>query len=201
MTTSPRLYLASQSPRRLQLLRQLGIEPELLLPDENEDAEALELQLPKEKPLHYVERVALLKWHAARQRLKDRALPLAPILCSDTTVAIAGYILGKPASGAQATAMLKRLSGQRHEVLTAVVLGRSRPLALISRSLVTFRTMSATEIRNYVASGEPMGKAGSYAIQGAAQRWISELRGSYSGVMGLPLFETDQLLQKFRIRA
>lgn len=201
MNASPVLYLASQSPRRLQLLLQLGIEPELLLADHLEDAEALEAQLPREKPLQYVERVALLKWQAARKRLKLRALPPAPILCSDTTVAIGGHILGKPESAGDAAAMLKRLSGQRHQVLTSVVLGRSRPFAMTSCSWVTFRVLSQNEIRTYVASGEPMGKAGSYAIQGLAQRWISDLSGSYSGVMGLPLFETDQLLKKLRIRA
>ena len=196
----PVLYLASQSPRRLQLLRQLGLEPTLLLADHQEDVEALEIQQPKERPRSYVERVALLKWQAAFDRLKARGLPLAPILCSDTTVSLAGQILGKPNSSAEAVKMLKLLSGKQHEVLTSVVVGRLRPSLLTSRSLVTFRVISLTEIRQYVASGEPVGKAGSYAIQGPAQRWISDLRGSYSGVMGLPLFETDQLLRKFQIR-
>jgi len=199
--TPPVLYLASQSPRRLALIRQLCIEPHLLLPDEHEDAEALELPLSREKPLHYVERVTLLKWQAARARLRQRAWPAAPILSSDTTVALDGDILGKPESRAEAVRMLKRLSGRRHEVLTSVVLGRAKPQQLTSRSQVTFRPLSAKEIKAYVDSGEPMGKAGAYAIQGAAQRWISELRGSYSGVMGLPLFETDQLLHQVRLRA
>ena len=197
---TPVLYLASQSPRRLALIRQLGIEPTLLLADEHEDAEALEVPLHREAPLHYVERVALLKWHAARQRLLRRRWPTAPILSSDTTVTLDGHILGKPDSPQSAMAMLKQLSGRRHEVLTSVVVGRVKAHQLTSRSTVTFRLLSAKEIKAYVQGGEPMGKAGAYAIQGVAQRWISELRGSYSGVMGLPLFETDQLLRHVRLR-
>lgn len=199
---SPVLYLASQSPRRLTLLRQLGLEPQLLLPDADEDAEGLEAVLPHERPLDYVQRVTRLKWQAAAARRARRNWAVAPILCSDTTVAIGRQILGKPENSEHAQEMLMGLSGRRHEVFTAVALGRLRqPALLVSRSTVQFRVLSRAEVQRYVASGEPMGKAGAYAIQGPAQRWIQTLTGSYSGIMGLPLFETDQLLRRFRVIA
>ena len=198
----PSLYLASQSPRRLQLLGQLGVSPQLLLPDESEDAEALEASLPGERPQDYVIRVTQLKWMAASARRQRRGWVEAPILCSDTTVALRRIIMGKPGSEAEAIQMLMSLSGQTHEVLTAVAVGRlRRPTVMLSRSKVTFRKLSRAEVVRYVDSGEPMGKAGAYAIQGAAQRWITEIKGSYSGIMGLPLFETDQLLRRFRVIA
>lgn len=189
------IYLASQSPRRRQLLDQLGVRHELLLPDADEDAEALEAVLPGELPVDYVQRVTALKLQAARARLKRRGLPPAPVLCSDTTVALGRRILGKPADAGEAAAMLGALSGRSHRVLTAVAIGAGRrTLAALSVSKVRFAPLSPAGIYAYVASGEPFGKAGAYAIQGAMAARIERIEGSYSGIMGLPLFETAQLL-------
>jgi septum formation protein len=195
------VYLASQSPRRRQLLEQLGVAYELLLPDESEDAEALEAVLPHESPRHYVQRVTQLKLDAALSRLKRRRLPLAPVLCSDTTVALGREILGKPDDHAHAKRMLQQLSAQPHKVLTAVTLGTARKrLAALSTSQVRFAPLTPTQIREYVASGEPMGKAGAYAVQGRAAAFIEHMSGSYSGIMGLPMFETAQLLREWGFR-
>jgi septum formation protein len=189
------IYLASQSPRRRQLLDQLGVRHELLLPDADEDAEALEAVLPGELPVDYVQRVTALKLQAARARLKRRGLPPAPVLCSDTTVALGRRILGKPADAGEAAAMLGALSGRSHRVLTAVAIGAGRrTLVALSVSKVRFAPLSPAGIDAYVASGEPFGKAGAYAIQGAMAARIERIEGSYSGIMGLPLFETAQLL-------
>lgn len=192
------IYLASQSPRRRQLLEQLGVRHQLLLPDPQEDSEALELVLPNEAPLAYVKRVTQLKLDAALQRLKRRGLPMAPILCSDTTVALGRTIFGKPEHAADAIRMLSQLSNQTHRVLTVVALGtlRKREQAL-SVSRVTLEALSARQIQRYVATGEPIGKAGAYAVQGRAAAFISHINGSYSGIMGLPMFETAQLLGAF----
>ena len=194
------IYLASQSPRRSQLLEQLGVRHTLLVPntdgDLGEDAEGLEVALKNEAPAAYVARVTGLKLDAAVQRQKRRGLPAAPILCSDTTVALGRSILGKPADAADAAHMLRSLSGTTHRVLTAVALqkGRKRVQAL-SISRVTFAALTPAQIRAYVASGEPMGKAGAYAVQGRAAAFIEHISGSYSGIMGLPMFETAQLLR------
>ncbi|HVZ46580.1 MAG TPA: Maf family protein [Ramlibacter sp.] len=190
------IYLASQSPRRRQLLEQLRVRFELLLPDDTEDAESLEEVLAGESPAAYVRRVTLLKLDAAMQRLKHRGLPPAPILCCDTTVARGRAIYGKPADEADAFRMLRELAGTTHRVLTAVAIqhGRHRREAL-SDSRVTFAPMTPVQIRRYVATGEPMGKAGAYAIQGAAAAHISHISGSHSGIMGLPMYETAQLLR------
>jgi septum formation protein len=192
------VYLASQSPRRRQLLEQLGVAYELLLPDDSEDAEALEVVLPNEAPRAYVQRVTQLKLDAALARMKQRQLPTAPVLCSDTTVALGKTILGKPESNQDAQRMLRTLSGQTHRVLTAVALGtpRQREQAL-SISSVRFADMTAAQIKSYADSGEPMGKAGAYAVQGRAAAYIAHISGSYSGIMGLPMFETAQLLRAF----
>ena len=191
------VYLASQSPRRRQLLEQLGVRYELLLPGADEDAESLEDVLPGEPPARYVQRVTGLKLDAAVQRLKRRGLPAAPILCSDTTVALGRTIYGKPADARDAQRMLAALAGHTHRVLTAVAVqyGRKR-LAALSDSRVTFAAMTPAQIRHYVASGEPMGKAGAYAVQGAAAAHIAKISGSYSGIIGLPMFETAQLLRQ-----
>lgn len=191
------IYLASQSPRRRQLLEQIGLAHRLLLPAPGEDAEALERVLPGEAPARYVQRVSALKLDAAMARLRRLGLPPAPVLCADTTVALGRDILGKPADAREARAMLGRLSGQQHRVLTAVALqhGRRRVTAL-SQSWVRFAPLSAAQIRTYVATGEPMGKAGAYAVQGRAAAHIEHVRGSYSGIMGLPLHETAQLLRQ-----
>lgn len=190
------IYLASQSPRRRQLLEQLGVAHELLLPEPHEDAEALEAVLPGEPPARYVQRVTGLKLDAAMQRLKRRGLPPAPVLCADTTVARGRTIYGKPADAADAARMLRELSGATHRVLTAVAVqsGRTRRTAL-SDSRVTFARWTPAQIRAYVASGEPLGKAGGYAIQGRAAAHVSRISGSYSGIMGLPMYETAQLLR------
>jgi len=192
----PFIYLASQSPRRSQLLAQLGVEHRLLLPDANEDSEALEATLPREAPLAYVQRVTDLKLQAALARLRRRQLPLAPVLCSDTTVALGRAILGKPQDAADAARMLGRLAGRSHRVLTAIAVGDgARVVRACNVSRVTFAPLSADDIAAYVASGEPMGKAGAYAVQGLAAAFIARIEGSYSGIMGLPLFETAQALR------
>jgi len=192
------VYLASQSPRRRQLLEQLGVKHELLLPDEHEDAEGLEAVLPGESPTAYVQRVTALKLDAALARLKRRGLPAAPVLCSDTTVALGRTIYGKPADAADARRMLGELAGKTHRVLTAVAVGTPRRrLQALSASRVTFEPMSRQQIAAYVAGGEPMGKAGAYAVQGRAAAWIAHISGSYSGIMGLPMHETAQLLSSF----
>ncbi len=190
------IYLASQSPRRSQLLLQLGVAHELLLPDPQEDSEALEQVLPNEAPRSYVQRVTQLKLDAALERLKRRALPMAPVLCSDTTVAFGRTIYGKPGDATDAARMLTELSGRTHRVLTAVALGTPRRRArALSESRVTFDSLTKRQIDRYVASGEPLGKAGAYAVQGRAAAFISHVSGSYSGIMGLPLFETTALLR------
>jgi septum formation protein len=191
------VYLASQSPRRRQLLTQIGIQYELLLAGPEEDSEALETVMSGELPLTYVKRVTQLKLDAAVSRMNQRGLPNAPILCADTTVALGRHILGKPEDAKDALRMLKMLSGQTHRVLTAVAVASKRKRAIcVSVSQVTFAPMKLSEMKFYVASGEPMGKAGAYGIQGLAATYISEIKGSYSSIMGLPLFETAQLLKQ-----
>lgn len=190
------IYLASQSPRRSQLLTQLGVAHTLLLADPQEDAESLEDTVPGERPSDYVQRVTRLKLEAALRRRTLRALPPAPVLCADTTVALGDTIYAKPADAQDAARMLRALSGQSHTVLTAVAMGLGdHVVQACSVSQVTFAAMSDAEIQAYVASGEPMGKAGAYAVQGLAAAHISRISGSYTGIMGLPLFETAQLLK------
>ena len=195
------VYLASQSPRRRQLLEQLGVRYELLLPDATEDAEALEVVLKNEAPAAYVKRVTNLKLDAAVARLKRQQLQPAPILCSDTTVALGQIIYGKPNDAKDAKRMLADLSGKSHRVLTAVAVqsGRKRFDAL-STSKVTFDEMTQKQISAYVATGEPLGKAGAYAVQGRAALYITKIDGSYSGIMGLPIRETALLLQAAGIK-
>ena len=195
------IYLASQSPRRSQLLDQIGISHKLLLPAPDEDVESLELALPGESPMHYVKRVTALKLDAAVLRMKARQLPVAPVLCSDTTVALGREILGKPVHAKDAIRMLQALSGQTHRVLTAVAIqsGRKR-LTTVSLSRVTFAALSRAQIKAYVDSGEPMGKAGAYGVQGLAAAHISGMQGSYSGIMGLPVHETAVLLRQVGVR-
>jgi len=190
------IYLASQSPRRGQLLAQIGVRYEPLLPRADEDAEAIEAEREGELPADYVERVTLAKLHAARARLQRSGLPDAPILCADTTVALGRRILGKPRDAADAVQTLGLLSGQTHRVITAVAVssGASERLA-VSTSHVRFAAMPLAAIEAYVASGEPFGKAGAYAIQSGVAAWIEHIEGSYSGIMGLPLFETAALLR------
>ncbi len=198
----PFIYLASQSPRRSQLLEQIGVAHQILVADaaESEAAEALEIALKNEAPSAYVKRVTALKLDAAVVRLQQRGLPHAPVLCADTTVAMGRIIYGKPETEKDAVRMLTELSGHTHRVLTSVAVaygakGKKR-LQLVSESKVTFDNLSKAQITAYVASGEPMGKAGSYAVQGSAAMFIRHISGSYSGIMGLPLYETAQLLNK-----
>ncbi len=191
------IYLASRSPRRQQLLEQIGISFQLLAPADDEDAEALERVRPGEDPGKYVLRVTLAKADAARARLARRGLPAAPILVADTTVAVGGTILGKPVDAPDALRMLTLLSGRTHRVLTAVAVARGprRVESMVNVSRVTFARIPRTELEAYVASGEPMDKAGAYGIQGAIARHVRRIEGSYSAIMGLPLYETARLLR------
>ena len=194
------VYLASQSPRRAQLLGQLGVRHELLLADDGEDAEALEAERRGELPSAYVERITRAKLAAARARLRARGLPEAPILAADTTVALGRRILGKPRDAADARAMLRALAGHTHRVLTAVAVAAGRRnLFALNVSRVHFAALSAADINAYVAGGEPFGKAGAYAIQGGAAAWILRIDGSYTGIMGLPLHDTARLLRQARV--
>ena len=198
---APFIYLASQSPRRRQLLEQLGVAHELLLPnaagDIAEDAEAIEAERAGESPRDYVQRVTAGKLDAAVARHARRGLAAAPILCSDTTVALGLQILGKPADADDARRILRLLSGTGHEVLTAVAMqSGAQRLQALSISTVQFAPMSEAQIDAYIATGEPMGKAGAYGIQGLAAAHIAEIRGSYSAIMGLPVYETAGLLRQ-----
>ena len=204
------IYLASQSPRRQELLTQIGVRFELLLADLNEDAESLEIQLPNEPALAYVKRVTLAKLTAAKQRFDARGLPSAPILCADTTVALMEedgksnkeIILGKPSDHQDAKRILHLLSGKTHQVHTAVAVMRNphinddKPRLLLSSSQVTFKSLTDEEINAYISTNEPMGKAGAYGIQGIGGCLISSISGSFSGIMGLPLYETSQLMHE-----
>ncbi len=192
----PFVYLASKSPRRQELLRQIGVRFELLVTDDDPGDEALEAPLAGESPTGYVQRVTLAKAGAARERWVQRALPAAPIVVSDTTVAIGGRIFGKPVDANDARRMLRALSGRTHRVLTAVaVLRGARTEMSTNVSRVTFARIAASDIDEYVAGGEPFGKAGAYAIQGAVARFVRRIEGSHSGIMGLPLYETSRLLR------
>jgi len=195
------VWLASQSPRRLQLLEQLGVAQRPLLPGPDEDAEALEAEHPGERPEDYVCRVTRAKLQAARRRLAARGLELAPILCADTTVALGRRILGKPADAEDAARTLAALSGRTHRVLTAVAVSRgARTLLALSTSRVRFGVLPPAVIARYVAEGEPFGKAGAYAIQGRIAAFIERIDGSHSGIVGLPLFETRRLLVEAGVR-
>ena len=198
---SPMIYLASQSPRRRQLLDQLGVRYTLLLPDDADAAEALEAVRPGEAPAAYVRRVTRLKLDDAVQRLRDRQWPPAPVLCADTTVARGRAILGKPGNAQEAGDMLRQLAGVTHRVITAVAVqaGDSRHEAL-SESRVRFAPLGDDDIAAYVASDEWQGQAGGYAIQGRAAAFIEHISGSHSGIVGLPLFETARLLRRAGVR-
>ena len=192
----PSIYLASQSPRRQSLLSQMGQGFVLLLPDPSEDVESLEATQTGELPLDYVQRVTALKLRAALNRWRLRELSLAPILCADTTVALGTEILGKPQDREQARAMLRALSGKTHSVFTAIA--AATPLEerhAIRVSQVRFATWNVAELEGYLDGGEWEGKAGAYAIQGRAAAHIAHIEGSYSGIMGLPLCETADLLR------
>lgn len=193
------IYLASRSPRRRELLTQIGVRYHLLLFRERADSgvEVDEALLEGEAADAYVERLARAKADAGWRRMLQRNLPPAPVLAADTTVALEGRIFAKPVDRLEAADMLAALSGRTHEVLTAIALRHGDELhSALSRSEVRFKELSPAEIRDYVATGEADDKAGAYAIQGRAAKFIIELSGSYSGVMGLPLYETAQLLER-----
>ena len=192
------IYLASKSPRRRELLKQIGVQYELLMVREQSPRVDVD-----EAPLHdesghaYVQRVALLKASLAVKVMRERRLPLRLILAADTTVTMDGEVLGKPVDPNDAERMLRRLAGESHQVLTAIAVAAGGEIKhALSTSFVTFAPLSDDEIRRYVHSGEPMDKAGGYAVQGGAARFIAKLSGSYSGVMGLPLYETTTLLRQ-----
>jgi septum formation protein len=194
------VYLASQSPRRQELLRQAGLRFALLEPDPHEDVEALEAPLAGEAPTRYVNRVVTAKAEAARARLARRGLAAAPIVVADTTVAVGGTMLGKPLDADDARRMLRALAGRHHRVLSAVAVVSPRGIErAVSNSRVRFARLKPAWIEAYVASGEPFGKAGAYAVQGLAAAFIRRIEGSYSGIMGLPLFETTTLLRRVGI--
>ncbi len=199
------IYLASRSPRRRELLAQVGVRFEMLLFREGAraDADTDETVRPGESPDEYVRRVTRAKAEAAWQRVTmRRGLQRKPVLAADTTVALGDEIFGKPADRAEAERMLQALSGTRHRVLTAVAVQLETRLEMaVSESLVTFAELDAARIAAYVASGEPFDKAGAYGIQGRAGAFVSRLEGSYTGVMGLPLYETDALLRAFGVKA
>ncbi len=197
------IYLASRSPRRRELLRQIGVRHEVLLlraqsprqPDVDETPHA------GESPAGYAARVATEKARVGAQVVAMRGLPLRPVLAADTVVSIDGHILGKPADRDEAAAFLRRLAGRTHEVRTFVALAHgpaAQPQLATAESVsaVRFAPLDERQIARYCASGEPYDKAGGYAIQGLAASFIAHLEGSYSGVMGLPLFETAQLLRQ-----
>jgi septum formation protein len=193
------IYLASKSPRRRALLRQLGVEfEELHLREaEGRQQDIVEEARDREPAAHYVERIARTKAAIGSKRMLQRALAKRPVLGADTEVVLDGEIFGKPRDPADAATMLARLSGRRHDVLTGIALKFDEEVAFaLSLSRVTFKRLSSDEIARYVASGEPLDKAGAYAIQGRAGAFVARLEGSYSGVMGLPLFETAELLAK-----
>jgi septum formation protein len=198
-----KIYLASKSPRRRELLRQIGVEFELLLlrdhaprgPEVNEDVN------PGEKAEDYVVRVTKEKAEFASRVMLMRRLPIRPILAADTTVVVDGRVLGKPVDAAEAAEMLRALSGRTHQVLTSVALHRDEDAWQTTQtSDVTFSTMTEDMIRAYCASAEPFDKAGGYGIQGMASVFVSRIAGSYTGIMGLPLHETAQLLGKAGIK-
>ena len=201
MSPLPFVYLGSQSPRRQALLEQLQVPHVVLAPDADEDAEALEVRLGSESPRAYVRRVARLKADAALARIVRHGLAPAPVLVGDVTVAIEQTILGKPADIDDARRMLADLSGRAHRVLSAVVVADDdRREEALSESRVRFRALTTDDIERYVATDEPYGKAGAYAIQGRAAAFVERISGSHSGIVGLPLFETMQLLARFGIQ-
>ena len=198
MNTEPArgIYLASRSPRRHELLGQIGVKFESM------DIEVDERVLEGEAPRAYVERLARAKAEAGWQRVEREKRPPAPVLGADTTVAVDGRIFGKPADPQEAAAMLAAISGRLHEVLTAIAVRSGAHVeSVVSVSEVRFKPLSEQDISGYIATGEWRDKAGAYGIQGQAARFVAELRGSFSGVVGLPLEETLQLLERIRQEA
>lgn len=202
MNSNTQIYLASRSARRRELLRQIGVVFEDL-PSSADSGHAVvdETSRAGEEPDAYVMRIARGKAAAGVRHVALQGLPDYPVLAADTTVVCAGAIIGKPDDAAHAQQLLRRLSGTTHQVLTAVVVAHGdRSETALSASEVEFRSVDDAEIRRYIATGEPLDKAGAYAIQGRAAVFVRAIRGSYSGIMGLPLYETAELLQRFGIR-
>lgn len=198
-----RLYLASRSPRRRELLHQIGIDFDTVVFRDGmrADLETDETPLVNEDPVVYVERITRAKALHGLKIVEERRLPMRPVLSADTTLEFEGEIIGKPSDMADATRILKRLSGQTHRVLTGVAINHLGHIEyLLSTSEVRFRVIDDEEIRHYVMSGEPMDKAGAYGIQGRAGMFVAHLAGSYTGVMGLPVCETGELLKKLGFR-
>jgi len=194
------IYLASQSPRRQELLRLWRVAFQLLLPSNLDVAESLESAFPHEHPVDYVERVTRLKWIHAAKRIEDESLENWPVLVADTTVALGSEMMGKPADAEEARHMLKKLSGNVHQVHTAVALGvGDRINCMVQTTSVSFCEISDSDIERYIQTQEPFGKAVAYGIQGLAGLWVKSIQGSYTGVMGLPAFETRQLLLQWGI--
>ncbi len=199
MIVHPRVYLASQSPRRRELLKQIGVSCEvLLLRTDARRADVDETPLPNETPEAYVQRICEAKARAGLNTLQFRNLPPFPVLAADTTVSLDNRIIGKPMDREDAASILRQLSGRQHQVLTAVAVASDTRLEMrLSTTTVTFAALSEERIRRYVLTDEPHDKAGAYGIQGHAGSFVQHISGSYSGVMGLPLFETVELLQRF----
>ncbi len=200
MNSHPRIYLASQSPRRRELLKQIGVHFELLLlrSDLQRQIDVDETPQPGESPAVYVQRLSQEKAKSGFDALQFRNLPAYPVLAADTAVTLDGNIFGKPVDANQAAEMLHALSGREHQVLTSVAIAQSEHVEVrLSTSTVRFAKLSDERIKHYLQTHEYHDKAGGYAIQGKAAAFIEHLSGSYSGVMGLPLFETVQLLQQF----
>lgn len=199
MLSKNQIYLASRSPRRRELLHQIGVKFNLLMMRETlgRDIDVDEQPLANEVPADYIYRVTRAKADAGWKRILQRRLPVQPVLAADTIVTIDGCILGKPKDNAHAEEMLKILSGRSHQVLTAIGVGIHDTIQMrLSTSTVRFREISEREIRHYLANNNVLDKAGAYAIQGVAAAFIVEISGSYSGIMGLPLYETVQLLEE-----
>ena len=195
----PSVYLASKSPRRQELLRQIGVDftPLLMREAAGRPRDIVEIPRADEPPLEYVKRLARAKASVGWDVMGRRGLAPKPMLGADTEVVQDGAVLGKPSDAAGAVEMLRRLSGQTHQVSTAVAVRWDKEINInVSSSRVSFRALTDDEIERYVATGEPFDKAGAYAIQGRGAAFVSHLEGSYSGVMGLPLFETAELLAK-----
>ena len=195
----PSVYLASKSPRRQELLRQIGVDftPLLMREAAGRPRDIVEIPRADELPLEYVKRLARAKASVGWDVMGRRGLAPKPMLGADTEVVQDGTVLGKPGDAAGAVEMLRRLSGQTHQVSTAVAVSWNKEIDMVvSSSRVSFRALTDDEIERYVATGEPFDKAGAYAIQGRGAAFVSHLEGSYSGVMGLPLFETAELLAK-----
>jgi septum formation protein len=195
----PSVYLASKSSRRHELLRQLAVDfTELMMREASgRRRDIVETPRKDESPLDYVKRIARTKAAVGWHQMGRRGLAPKPVLAADTEVVLDDAVFGKPKDAADAIEMLRRLSGQRHEVITAVAIRWNTQIMLaVSSSRVSFRVLDKDEIQRYVATSEPFDKAGAYAIQGRGAAFISHLEGSYSGVMGLPLFETAEILAK-----